>query len=194
MLYILLQHDSNGVSLVKTSHKGDEGLTDIMGGRLPKDSPPVEFVGEVDELVAILGIARSLLESKEELKEISGEVKAIQVKLMKIAGYVGLGGKGRAEAPVSESELKELENKVGRMWAKLVKTRKFTVPSGPLEVTALNLARTVCRRVERKAVKLLRESVLDELTYKYLNRLSDLIYVYVKLVAKKLGFREEYLE
>ena len=178
---------------MKTSHKGDEGLTGIMGGRLPKDSPPVEFVGEVDELVAILGIARSLLESKEELKEIGSEVKEIQVKLMKIAGYVGLGGKGRAKAPVSESELKELEDKVSWIWAELAKTRKFIIPSGPLEVTVLNLARTVCRRAERRAVKLLRESVLDELTYKYLNRLSDLLYVHVKLVARKLGFHEEYL-
>mgnify|MGYP005639737843 CR=1 FL=1 len=165
-----------------------------MGDRLPKDSPPVEFVGEVDELVAVLGIARSLLEEKEELKEISSEIKAMQVKLMRIAGYVALGGKGRTVAPVSESEIKELENKVSRMWVELVKTRKFTVPSGPLEVTVLNLARAICRRVERRAVKLLRSAVLDEFTYKYLNRLSDLIYVYVKWVAKKLGFHEEYLE
>ena len=165
-----------------------------MGSRLPKDSPPVEFVGEVDEFVAVLGVVRSLLDRKRELSSISEEIKKIQVKLMKIAGYVALGGAGRAKAPVTASEIEELDEKIRKLWSELIRTFKFTIPSGPLEVTVLNLARAVCRRVERRAVKLLKDRILDEVTYRYLNRLSDLLYLYVKLTSKNLNFSEEYLE
>ncbi len=179
---------------VKASHGGDDGLTDIMGRRMPKDSPPVEFVGEVDELVAILGIARSLLDKREDLTDVSRRLRDIQVKLMKVAGYVALGGKGKAAEPVTQSELEELDTEVQELWRDLVKKLKFTIPSGPIEVTILNYARAVCRRVERRAVKLLKDGILDEVTYRYLNRLSDLLYLYVKHVSKILNFSEEYLE
>lgn len=94
---------------------------------------------------------------------------------------------------MNASEVKEIDEKIHKLWSELTKTFKFTIPSGPLEVTVLNPARAICRRVERRAVKLLRDEVLDEVTYKYLDRLSDLLYVYVKLVAKILGHTEEYL-
>ena len=179
---------------MKAGHRGDDGLTDIMGRRMSKDSPPVEFVGEVDELVAILGIARSLLDKREDLAEVSRKLREIQVKLMKVAGYVALGGGGKVVAPVSQSELEELDAEVQELWRNLVKKFEFTIPSGPIEVTILNYARAVCRRVERRAVKLLKDGILDEVTYRYLNRLSDLLYLYVKHVSKILNFSEEYLE
>jgi len=116
------------VHSVKADHRGDDGLTDIMGRRMPKDSPPVEFVGEVDELVAVLGIARSLLNRREDLTDVSRRLKDIQVRLMKVAGYVALGGKGKAAAPVTQSELEELDIEVQKLWRDLVKKFTFTIP------------------------------------------------------------------
>ena len=86
-----------------------------------------------------------------------------------------------------------MDREISELWKKLPPLRRFIVPGPPLEAAAVNWARAVCRRVERRAVELLRQGFLHPEVYRYLNRLSDLLFVYLRHVTMLMGANEEYL-
>jgi len=179
---------------LKRVHRGDEGLTDIAMGRYPKDSPLVEFVGEVDELVAILGLVRAALRRHQELRPVEEALAKDQRLLMRIAGDIGMGGARKGlDPPLSNDVVEDMDREISELWKKLPPLRRFIVPGPPLEAAAVNWARAVCRRVERRAVELLRQGFLHPEVYRYLNRLSDLLFVYLRHVTMLMGANEEYL-
>ena len=137
---------------------GDEGLTGLFGGgRVPKDDARVDAYGDVDELNATLGLARSI----EMMPRIDDE------------------------------RIGQLERAIDQGEAELEPLKAFIVPGGTPKSAALHVARTVCRRAERKVVHL-RHDVpeIPLLVVQYLNRLSDLLFVLARVANRRAGAGE----
>lgn len=156
---------------------GDQGETGLFGGaRVSKASDRVDVYGEVDELNSVIGHARAhstdarcdaLLQSvQSELFNVGAELACVPGKEAKLGVPL-----------VSEAEITPLENMIDTLENDLAPLTNFVLPGGSIEASILHIARTTCRRVERKTVALsLREPVRNELV-RYLNRLSDLLFV-----------------
>jgi cob(I)alamin adenosyltransferase len=177
------------------TRRGDGGETDLFGGvRVGKDAPRVEAYGDVDELNSVLGSA--LAQSKQgELLELG---RKIQAELFEIGAYLatpspGLAATGpdRAEKNpplrISDDEIAFLETKIDALSKELPPLRRFVLPGGTPPAAAFHLARTVCRRAERRAIALHREEPLDEAVVRYLNRLSDLLFVLARVENRRAG-------
>lgn len=184
---------SVGCKAMKQYHGGDEGYTNIIIGRVSKDSPVIELIGQIDELIAVIGIARSLLSQHEKLKDLDNELKKHQLYLSRIASYLARGGKHMAEPPISSEVLREVENTIKELSSVLPRLHYLILPSGPLQITFINFVRTVCRRVERYASRLLHSGYIEKVVYVYLNRLSDLFYLYMRYAMHLLGVVEEHI-
>ncbi|MEM0048099.1 MAG: cob(I)yrinic acid a,c-diamide adenosyltransferase [Ignisphaera sp.] len=167
----------------KYAHRGDDGYTDVIGQRISKDSPVIEFIGELDELVSLMGVVKAYL-SESKVLDIVDLLDRIQRKLMFIAGYVA--SMGRMASPIDDNDLASIEKLINDFSNRVVLPSKFVVPGSSLSSALIHFLRAVCRRVERRAVKLLRDGMLDKTTYMYLNRLSDLLYMlglYINVVS-----------
>ncbi|MCC5840498.1 MAG: cob(I)yrinic acid a,c-diamide adenosyltransferase [Opitutales bacterium] len=159
---------------------GDDGSTGLMfNRRVPKDHPRVEAYGTVDELVSALGIVRAL-STEDALAE---EIKRIQEELMVLMSDLAVlpvdleryRAKGRPG--LSAEALDQLEAWVGRMESASGGFRGWVVPGDSLIGAHLHLARTICRRAERRVARLHREEPLDRRLSTYLNRLSDALWL-----------------
>ncbi|MCS7111166.1 MAG: cob(I)yrinic acid a,c-diamide adenosyltransferase [Ignisphaera sp.] len=177
---------------MKRIHRGDDGYTDIIGSRLPKDSPIIEFIGEVDELVSITGVVKSVLRESGLPPTITNNLTCIQRTLTNIASYVAKGGAHRAATPITHSDIIALENSIDRLWTALTPSR-FVIPGSSKESALIHLLRAICRRVERRAATLLRNGIIDPVVYIYLNRLSDWLYVIALHINKVRNIEEDYL-
>lgn len=155
---------------------GDQGKTALIGGAVvPKDHPRVEAYGSVDELNAVLGLAMAFMED--------GELAASLARAQKDLFIVGAelaGGKKQ----ISPSRAGELEREIDLMWAELPPLRHFIIPGGSRTASLLHLARTVCRRAERQAVRLStseKKKINPDIII-YLNRLGDLLFTQARYV------------
>jgi cob(I)alamin adenosyltransferase len=156
---------------------GDAGETGLFGGaRVSKASDRVDVYGEVDELNSVIGAARAhgtdprcdaLLKTvQSELFNIGAELACVAGKEFKLGVPL-----------VSDAEITPLEDMIDALEADLQPLTNFVLPAGSVEASFLHIARTVCRRAERKLVALSqREPIRNELV-RYLNRLSDLFFV-----------------
>jgi len=158
--------------------QGDQGETALFGGQtVRKDSPRVTAYGEVDELNAALGLARALLAQTD------GEIEAILAGLQGDLFVLGAelatppGVENKASAPVSPDDVARLERIIDRLQESLAPQKHFVLPGGRTPAAALHLARTICRRAERSAVRLAGTEPVSETLLVYLNRLSDLLFV-----------------
>lgn len=161
-----------------STKKGDRGESFIKGKKYPKDSLFLETLGDLDELMSWLGLVRVELKKKED-KEL---VFLIQKDLQGIAAVVAGYQKGFSSKRVGFLE-KTLEERL----RKLPQIRGFVVPGENRISALLHLARTVCRRAERRAVALSKEKKIPGEVLQYLNRLSDLLFV----LAFALGHTNE---
>ncbi len=157
--------------------KGDGGETGLWGGsRVLKSSIRVEAYGEVDELLSVLGVLQAKLEGEE--KE---EIQQIQVDLFNICNELAdpkvLERPGKKDLVV-ESDIQRLEEHIDRMEEKLPPLKSFILPGGDELAALFQLARTVCRRAERRCVQLHQSEPLRPQLLAYLNRLSDLLFVW----------------
>lgn len=171
----------------KTGDTGDTALFD--GTRVTKADPRVDAYGEVDELNACIGLARSATPdeaTREELARIQAELFAIGARLAdpasKIAGRV-------TKAVIAPDAVGRLEQFIDACDAGLPPLRRFILPGGSPAGAALHLARTVCRRAERRIVALGREAV-DPHVLVYINRLSDLLFVMARVANQRAGVAE----
>lgn len=180
---------------MKKIHRGDDGYTDVFGLRLPKDSPIIEFLGEIDELVSIAGVVKSMLKESGMFHKIINDITYTQRTLMRIAGYVASVVKSSVHntaPPITQKDIAVLENSIDNLWV-TVAVNRFVIPGSSKESALLHLLRAVCRRIERRAATLLRSGVIDSLVYIYLNRLSDWLYVIALHVNKIRNIEEDYL-
>lgn len=171
-----------------TTKGGDRGETSIGSGkRLPKDHPRVETYGTLDECQAHIGMARSLC----EYSEICDTLCFLEQELGKLMGYIALFPD--LDCPDIAS-LEGITVKVGEVTNK---NYRFIRPGDSTPGAALHVARTVARRAERAAVGIFRTGELAEDAYRYVNRLSDVIYAialwYDHLEREKKGAPESCL-
>ena len=163
---------------------GDTGQTGLFGGaRVPKDHDRVEAYGEVDELGAALGLAREA--SEPALRQ---RIAGIQARLFDLGAALA-NPKGSPGA-VRPEDSAELERWIDEASAELPEQRHFNLCGGGEASARLHLARTVCRRAERRVVRLAGQVALEPELVIYLNRLSDLLFAWARLSAFRAGAEE----
>ena len=173
----------------KTGDEGDTGL--FGGGRVGKDHPRVEAYGDVDELNAALGMARSI----ELMPRIDEVLVPIQRDLFAIGALLATPEHDRmrqqlAKARIDEERIAQLEHAIDDGEEELEPLKAFIIPGGTPKAAALHVARTVCRRAERRVVHLRREIEIPLLVIIYLNRLSDLLFVLARVANRRAGAGE----
>ena len=165
---------------------GDRGQTGLIGGgRVPKSDLRVEAYGTVDELTAALGFARAIC-ADEEVRELT---KQIQRELFAVSGAVANPASVEREPPyVTDEMVAALTAHVNRIEAMEGIVGDWSLPGEHAAAAAYDIARTVCRRAERAVVRLAEsnEEVPPEVTA-YLNRLSDLLWLFGRLLELRAG-------
>ena len=173
---------------------GDDGSTGLYGGdRTRKDASRVEAYGCVDEANAALGLARAYLDDVELDKLVAG----LQHALFDVGADLATpGGAPQRQhlVLIDEADVANLEAAIDRFDAELEPLRQFIVPGGHIASAALHLARSIVRRAERAAVHLAHVSDdVNPVVLRYLNRLSDLLFVLARLVNARHGVSESRL-
>src|SRR5438105_3774952 len=173
----------------KTGDAGDTGL--FGGGRVPKNHPRVEAYGDVDELNAVLGAARAA----EPMPRIDEVLVPVQRDLFAIGALLATPNleemrQHLEKARIDDARFDELERSIDDGDAELEPLRAFIVPGGTTKAAALHVARTVCRRAERRVVELADETEIPPLVVIYLNRLSDLLFTLARVANKRGGAGE----
>ena len=178
---------------------GDKGSTRLVGGqKVAKDAARIEAYGTIDELNSVLGLARvfnddlkSELPASQQLDDI---FRQLQNELFDLGSELATPTDFSYEGMfrVSESEVKGLERIIDSCQKDLEPLNSFILPGGGKVGGFLHQARTVCRRAERIILRLSREEEVSPWPFKYVNRLSDLLFVLSRWVSHKLG-EPEYL-
>jgi cob(I)alamin adenosyltransferase len=167
---------------------GDAGETGLFGGpRVRKDHPRIEAYGTVDELNAVLGVARThgpppeldalLTTIQNQLFDLGAELASPEPQKFNIAG-------------VGPQQIAALEQAIDRHEADLEPLRQFILPGGSPLAASLHLARTVCRRAERRLLTLAAAETISPNTVVYLNRLSDLLFVLARWSNRRAGIAD----
>lgn len=171
---------------------GDAGLTGLFGGgRVSKDDPRVEAYGDVDELNAFLGAARSV----ETMPRIDEVLVPVQRDLFSIGALLATPDLEKmhdhlAKARIDDSRIVSLEQEIDACDRELEPLRAFIVPGGTPKAAALHVARTVCRRAERRVIHLQKEVEIPQIVVVYLNRLSDLLFTLARVANVRAGAGE----
>ena len=156
--------------------RGDKGETDLLGGSSArKDSLKVEAYGCIDETSSFIGLARYYTKNKV-IKE---RLKEIQNKLLVLGGFLASDDKGKEmmKNQIKEEDIKLLEEYIDEYNQKLPPLTHFILPGDDEVAAHFHVARTVVRRAERRIVSLAAQEDLNPLIQKYVNRLSDLMFV-----------------
>jgi cob(I)alamin adenosyltransferase len=173
----------------KTGDRGDTGL--FGGGRVGKDHPRVEAYGDIDELNAAIGLARSI----ELMPRIDEVLVPVQRDLFGLGAILATPDLEKmhqqlAKARIDEARIAQLEHAIDDGDRELEPLRAFILPGGTPKSAALHVARTVCRRAERRVVHLQHDVEIPPLVVVYLNRLSDLLFTLARLANARAGAGE----
>lgn len=171
------------------TRKGDKGTTGLIGGtRVPKYSLRIEAYGTVDELNSYIGLLRGQFLKKP----FKTELIEIQDRLFTLGSLLAQDpDKKSMKLPqLHQSDIDLLEKAIDRMDTELPPMKSFVLPGGNEIVSFCHIARCVCRRAERIVVQLSEETKVDELIIAYLNRLSDYLFVYSRLLSANLPGEE----
>lgn len=170
----------------KTGDGGDTAL--FGGGRVGKEDLRVDAYGQVDELNATLGVARA-----EGLGALDALAGALQEQLFTVGAVLATpqGSKAEAHIPKVRPEwVKAMENAIDELDRELPPLTTFILPGGSKAAAALHLARTVCRRTERRVVPLFRAGKVGGEVIVFLNRLSDLLFTMARAVNHRSGVKD----
>jgi cob(I)alamin adenosyltransferase len=166
---------------------GDRGETALGAGqRLPKDHPRIAAYGTVDELSSALGMALAA----ELDGRLASELRRIQNELFHLGSDLCFREEdktGRELPRIEERHVAALERIIDELNGELGPLANFILPGGSAGAACLHLARTVCRRAERRVVALMREEAVGEHTLAYLNRLSDALFVMARWENRRRG-------
>ena len=173
----------------KTGDSGDTGL--FGGGRVGKDHPRVEAYGDVDELNATLGLVRAL----EPMPRIDEVIVPIQRDLFAIGALLATPDREKMRASLEKARIddvriRELELAIDQCESELEPLRSFIVPGGTAKAASLHVARTVCRRAERRVVALQHTEELPPIVVVFLNRVSDLLFMLARVANRRAGAGE----
>ncbi len=169
---------------------GDGGSTGLFGGaRVAKDHVHVEAYGDVDELNSFVGMFRAHLDGVGVFIELDTLMAKVQRELFDLGAELATAeGKSPANMPrVEETEIVHLEEAIDRFESLLSPLQTFVLPGGSSAAATAHLARTVCRRAERRVVSLAAETEVRGELLRYLNRLSDLLFVIARVANHQVG-------
>ncbi|MBS0009797.1 MAG: cob(I)yrinic acid a,c-diamide adenosyltransferase [Bacteroidales bacterium] len=168
---------------------GDDGTTSLAGGhRVPKHHERIEAYGTVDELISWIGLLRGLPVNSER----SVVLYAIQDKLMHCAAILSAGPGADMEKAVApgEEDILMMENEIDLMEEQLPELSSFVLPGGNDAISFTHISRCVCRRAERLLVSLQDRKNIDLQLTRYLNRLSDYLFVLARKTAEESGLEQ----
>ena len=175
------------------TRRGDAGQTSLVGGqRVPKDALRIETYGTVDELNSFIGMAGLSAQENSQTAELHVILHRVQHELFNLGSILAtLPEDVHPNQPrVTGAEVEQLEREIDHYNANLGTLRSFVLPGGCRLNTELHAARTICRRAERLAVSLAREEQTPEDAIKYLNRLSDALFVWSRWANHAQGIEE----
>jgi cob(I)alamin adenosyltransferase len=165
---------------------GDDGSTGLFGGeRVHKSDPRIDCYGTVDELNAAIGLAAVVVD-----RELGEWLHQIQHELFNIGSHLATPPESRLAAQLpalEESMIKRLETQIDSADSQLAPLRQFILPAGSEGACRLHVARTICRRAERRVVGLAKTHSIPEPIVIYLNRLSDWLFVMSRLANHRAG-------
>lgn len=171
---------------------GDAGQTGLFGGgRVSKDDPRVEAYGDVDELNAAIGVVRAM----EMMPRIDEVLVPVQRDLFSLGALLATPDLEKmhdhlAKAQIDDARIQDLEHAIDACDRELEPLRAFIVPGGSPKAAALHVARTVCRRAERRVIHLQKEVEIPQIVVVYLNRLSDLLFSLARVANIRAGAGE----
>ncbi|MEJ1296970.1 MAG: cob(I)yrinic acid a,c-diamide adenosyltransferase [Candidatus Sedimenticola sp. (ex Thyasira tokunagai)] len=163
----------------RTGDGGTTGLGD--GSRVEKENPRIETIGCIDELNSLIG----LLIAHRPSSEIEVMLTEIQHRLFDLGGELAIPG----QKVITDESVDRLEQQLDTLNTDLPPLKEFILPGGNLQAASCHLARAVCRRSERRltALSRLEGEEVSPITVKYLNRLSDLLFVMARTLARQNG-------
>ena len=168
--------------VTRTGDDGSTGLAD--GSRIAKSSQRIECVGDVDELNSLLGLL--LAEGMDE--SMTGKLQDIQNRLFNIGAELALP----QTTLIDSNVVAGLEKLIEHYNRELPPLQEFILPGGNRAAAVCHLARAVCRRCERHLFRLAETETINPLSTTYINRLSDLLFILARLLARKDGGKEIY--
>lgn len=175
---------------------GDAGLTSLIGGtRLPKQHLRIEAYGTVDELNSHIGLLRDVITVKETV----GLLISIQDRLFTIGSHLAADPKiylsenksnKMSLPPINEKDVEVLEQAIDLISEQVPEMKSFILPGGHVFVSYCHIARCVCRRAERAVLRLTEYEKVDTIHSKYLNRLSDYLFMLSRQLTMQLNANE----
>jgi len=170
---------------------GDTGTTSLIGGkRVPKYHARIEAYGTVDELISYVGLIRDTVDNEQ----IKNNLLFIQDKLMVCATVIATDCENcKLKLPeIINSDIEFLEKEIDAMGNKITTLKSFVLPGGNYISSYVHIARTICRRAERKTLFLSNSYKINELVIKFLNRLSDYLFVLARYILMLNNGTETY--
>src|SRR5688500_8383134 len=167
---------------------GDDGTTGLFGGaRLPKHHIRIEAYGTVDELNSIIGWLMSLVKDQETNQLLQN----IQSRLFTVGSNLASApGKNMITPDLVDEDILISQRAIDSMQSQLPELKNFILPGGSQVISAAHIARSVCRRAERRCVALSFDSEVDPMIILYLNRLSDYFFVLARWIGHQEGIEE----
>jgi len=157
-----------------TTRTGDDGTTGLVdGSRVDKSDPRMDAIGDVDETNSVIGVVRTSLSGSR----LDADLARIQNDLFDLGADLATPGDVEGALRIAESQVERLERDMSVLLEDLSPLDSFILPGGSETASRLHLARTICRRAERKCVELDRENMLNPQALAYINRLSDYLFV-----------------
>jgi cob(I)alamin adenosyltransferase len=163
--------------VTRTGDSGTTGLGD--GSRVTKDSARIEAIGAVDELNAAIGV----LFAEPLPGEVADCLTEVQHDLFDLGGELSIPG----YSAVDDAHVERVEQAIGRFNAELNPLKEFVLPGGSRAASLAHVARTVCRRAERAIVHLGASASVSDPARRYVNRLSDLLFVLSRVLNREAG-------
>ena len=168
---------------------GDRGTTSLLGGNIvPKDHPRLDAYGTLDELNAWIGLIRDLSDNTETREVLLG----IQDRIM-VGSSLLASERNEKESLIPclhEEDILLLEDKIDELDKLLEPLKNFILPGGHTRISFCHLARTTCRRAERLSIRFMDDSHQVAMLVKYLNRLSDYLFMLARKTARDLNIEE----
>lgn len=168
---------------------GDKGTTALVGGkRVPKTHYRIEAYGTMDELNSYIGLIADLISFDEEKQFL----RQIQSKLMTASSIMATEDKEKQDnyKDFTAGDIELLEKAIDKFDEELPALTKFILPGGHQTVSHIHIARTICRRSERKVLLVAENEYVNPLVVKYLNRLSDYLFSLARYIGNKLNAEE----